>query len=196
MEPSKMMTVGDIAARLAEATKQDEGAIARQLRGWIQTGALKPTTTQARGTSGAIVAALFDEAGLCRARLLMALVASSTVRTEANGAENDDRFIPRILGQADSNRTELYTNGVHRNYNLICAIEGSRAGENWVLEVVIVRDFLEKRTTPTAHWLCNGQRDELVTVDPMRLDVGVIGGEIEAAIQIPFSKLIRPLLAS
>jgi hypothetical protein len=189
MESQQMMTVGEVATRLSRVTQVDAGTIARQLRGWIQTGALKPAKTEARGTSGAIVAALFDETALCKARLVMALVATSPGKGEAD-------LFEKVLHQAEAGRTELRVTGANKVINFDAAVAGTRRGENWVLEVVIVRDFLAGGMATSARWIVDGNRDSVSCLDAMLPKNEPLGGAVEAVIQLPFSKLTRPLLAA
>lgn len=70
MSIPKLMTVGSLADRLAALTGNSSAYHARQLRGLIRAGALKPVMY---GGEGQTAAALFDEAGLCCAMILHTL---------------------------------------------------------------------------------------------------------------------------
>lgn len=70
MSDYKLMAVGGMADRLSKVTGNSPSIHARQLRTQIRGGALKPATY---GGEGPTAAALFDEAGLCRAMVLHSL---------------------------------------------------------------------------------------------------------------------------
>jgi hypothetical protein len=70
MSIPKLMAVGGLADRLAVVTGNAPAYHARQIRGLIRAGALKPATY---GGEGQTAAALFDEAGLCRTMIVHAL---------------------------------------------------------------------------------------------------------------------------
>ncbi|RXF69899.1 helix-turn-helix domain-containing protein [Hansschlegelia zhihuaiae] len=70
-------TVGETAALLAAQTGQPADMIARQLRSWIQQGLVMPAEREARGTTGQIAAALFDQRAVAALRIMMALSAMS-----------------------------------------------------------------------------------------------------------------------
>ena len=185
-----MKTVSEVAAQLAPLTGHPESAIARQMRGWIQTGLLKPTEREARGTTGQIEAALFDDVGVCATRLTLALSAVTQLR-------NLDSLIPKILADSKSQRVKLYVDGTQEKLSFEAAIEGTRLrpSDDWILEVIILRDLIEHRIDTRVQWVRNGVRD-FGNLDPRAPDTFIIGGEIEAVVSIPFSRMIRPLLES
>lgn len=184
---ARLKTVSEIAAPLAKVTHQERGPVERQIRGWVQQGILIPTQTEKRGTTGSIEASLFNETEMCRARLLMALSQASNVK----------------FSQAVTHEDSTY---IYHHRNIEAAVSGTKTGENWYFRVVVSKIQGELRAScqwtngHTLDWQQIEEGDttriEPSTSNPLHPDVNPIGGTVEAVIMVPFSKLIRPLLAT
>lgn len=180
-----MHAVGSVATFLSMTMQVESSVIARQLRSWIQSGLLKPTAKESRGSTGQIEAALFDTVGICRARILMALAASGSLRS----FEPEASLAPRILAYAEAPVTSFES-----KFSFEAAVAGTIAGEDWRLEITVVRDNLEHRISTSTCWLRDGARP-IGHVDPLAMDSHVVGGQIEAVVTLPVSRLLAPLLA-
>ena len=97
--PSGHMSIGMLAARLAEADGANTPEFhARQLRGWVQNGILQPSSYRGEGRTAA---AMFDDSALLKARICWALVriglTASQIEQATRCMNNWDEYPERIV---------------------------------------------------------------------------------------------------
>src|SRR3954468_2346907 len=101
----KLMTVAGVADRLAAVTRKPPSFHARQTRGFVRSNALVPRAYAGEGTTAA---AVFDEAGLCRAMILHTL---ASLTLDFSILEITNRITPKTLigttGNLDANTRTL-----------------------------------------------------------------------------------------
>lgn len=127
----KLMTIGDVADRLAAADGVNSASyFARQLRSFVQRGVLEPTTYQGEGRTAA---AVFGEEGLCEARIMTVLARmgfSPEQMIDAHGCMrnmSDDEW-------QKQNGSKPYRPG------LSLAIEEAKRGERWFLVLHVMQE--------------------------------------------------------
>lgn len=180
---SKLLTVGEAVQVLARATGRDPGPLARQIRGWLQQKIVEPTARGEQGPAGRVPPALFDAAGVCRLRVLMALYGSAVVFS----SNTDDAG-----GSIDRKLASYQRNDGEREYSFREAVTASDDAR-WAVRVYRIWDRLERRHGFYVEWLRNGESGRRDEADGCELFV--IGSDIEAVTEVPFSDLVGPILA-
>lgn len=120
------MTIGEAAELLARVdTRHSAGYLARQLRTFVQHGALTPVDYRGEGRTAA---ALFDEVGICAARLLC--VAATLGLTAGQLV-----VVSRLFKNMDNEARQHVPAGVPYLPGLPVAIKGVLAAETWFFVV-------------------------------------------------------------
>lgn len=127
-------TIGEVAERLAAADGVNSAPyFARQLRSMVQRRILEPVTYQGEGRTAA---AIFNEEGICEARLLTALARLGFSPEQQLDAHHCMRNM-----SDDAFREEMA--GKPFRPGLPAAIEGTKRGERWFLVLHMKQERFE-----------------------------------------------------